>query len=412
MTTAMLMPSLEDGTAPDSPKCAFWSLSSTEEAATAAPTTRESLQSFIHRIWQLQGVAAWSSFRFGDKTVLAGSNNPVINNFLDRYFHEFRRDPAQLAEAVVFLLYDGPVETIPWPVGVAETELQLHPRLNKLPKEAFVDLADGRIVRSLHTSIVYMLPAPHLALPDLIVGPCSAQPTHLLQLATFICKRYLRAAAELPVCHAAGIIQRQNGKSCIIAGIGGAGKSTLSLGILSQCADINFQSNDRIHLDFDRVALHRVVGYGLPRQPCVNPGTLLNNPSLRHVLSTAEREHFDALPSQELWAIEAKKQVVIDQVFGSGRFQLTGEIAAIIILCWERPRADQPPVPAEMRPITLADRPELVQALIKAPSVYVSGSCRPVGDIVQLLADLPIYEIVGTVDFDFAQQQIITMLQD
>ena len=75
---------------------------------------------------------------------------------------------------------------------------------------------------------------------------------------------------------------------------------------------------------------------GLAKLPRVNPGTVLNNPSLGPVMDAADRQAFAALPQAELWDLEHKYDASIDACFGPGHFRLSCPMVGLAVLRWQR----------------------------------------------------------------------------
>jgi HprK-related kinase B len=80
--------------------------------------------------------------------------------------------------------------------------------------------------------------------------------------------------------------------------------------------------------------LVKVLGY--PKQPRVNPGTLLGHPRLSALLEPADRAALAALPARELWDFERKSDVDLDSIYGPGTVELRGRMEALVLLKWRR----------------------------------------------------------------------------
>ena len=188
-------------------------------------------------------------------------------------------------------------------------------------KEEFLDLADGRLVRKRLTGMVFML-----VLNRHLAGSCLANDN---QVVNFLNSRYIQWLLDRGylLCHAAAVTTPQRG--LVLAGFSGMGKSTLALHLMSQ--GVNFVSNNRLLLrqQDDGLAMH-----GVAKLPRINPGTTLTNPDLVSVLSTQDKQRFQALSTQELWTLEHKYDVYLDRCFGPGRFQLAAKMHGLVILNW------------------------------------------------------------------------------
>jgi len=79
-----------------------------------------------------------------------------------------------------------------------------------------------------------------------------------------------------------------------------------------------------------------VEALGYPKQPRVNPGTLLGHPRLLALLEPADRAALAALPARELWELERKSDVDLDSIYGPGTVDLRGRMDALVLLKWRR----------------------------------------------------------------------------
>src|SRR5262249_25575804 len=127
--------------------------------------------------------------------------------------------------------------------------------------------------------------------------------------------------------HASGV--SSNGRAAALAGPPGAGKSTAALQLIEQ--GFRFLSNDRV---LARCGKSPVEAVGYPKLPRVNPGTLLYHPRLGGLLDAGERKALSALPAEELWRLERKRDIDLDQVYGPGTIELRGELTALVLLRW------------------------------------------------------------------------------
>jgi len=180
-----------------------------------------------------------------------------------------------------------------------------------------------------------------------------------------------------------------------IAGFSGTGKTTLALHLLTRGA--GFVSNDRL-------LVHRrdksVRMYGVSKHPRVNPGTLLSIRGLETVMSEEEREAFGLLDDDNLWALEHKYDVIIDEVFGNKKFNLSAPLNGLLLLNWKRNGA-----PLNIRPIDIAQRSDLLAAFIKSPGLFFLpeiGAAPP--DLspdryLNILRRCEVFEASGGVDF-------------
>lgn len=257
------------------------------------------------------------------------------------------------------------------------------------PKESWCDYADGRVIRKVRTGMVFLMSGLH----HVAVGDSLA---NVNQIINFMNSRYLnwlmRDGGHL--LHAAGVARGEAGIA--LTGFSSAGKSTLALRLMTD--GWNFVSNDRLVVRRTSAGLQMD---GLPKYPRINPGTILNNPALLDILPPERQRALRSLPADELWALEEKYDVNIPERFGSERMRLSAWPRALYVLNWKRIAE-----PANIRPVDLKGRRDLLPAIMKSRGVFADGPVE-LGDgtdapegYVAGLADFPVYEVTGGVQFD------------
>lgn len=319
---------------------------------------------------------------FGDCTIELRSNSTELVENLQAYFSDFA-NKGNKPDLVVTA-----VEAPDWQPDVKLTPKEPDPGKHKI-KEEYADLSGGRLVRKRLTGMVFLMGAGI----NLAYGPCLANDN---QVVNFINSRYIQWLLEKDwlLCHASGV--SKDGHGLALAGVSGAGKSTLALHLMGQ--DLDFVSNDRLLI---RRRQNGLAMSGVAKLPRINPGTALNNPSLQSVMPKQEADEFAKLPKEELWRLEHKYDVSIDDCFGKGRFSLASGMYGLVILSWSLGGGD--PVVREVDP---AERPDLLSAFIKSPGLFYlpEDGEAPLGEKEYLAAldGTPVYEISGGVDFEQA----------
>lgn len=331
---------------------------------------------------------------FDDVTVAVTSNSRPLIDKLAAYYAEF------LGGGGAIRIPLTAIEAVPPQLDLPFTVKERAPGKTKL-KEAFCDLPDGRVVRKMLTGLLFFFGrGAHAA-----VGPCLANDN---QVVNFINNRLIeiRLRAGDLLLHAAGVAK--DGQGLALCGFSGAGKSTLSLAIMRQGTD--FISNDRLMVGRSQAGL---VMRGVAKMPRVNPGTVLNNPSLAPVMSEADRQKFAALPAEALWDLEHKYDASIDVCFGPGRFKLSCAMAGLVVLRWRREKA-----PLICRRADLRERRDLLPAFMKDPGVFYEPD-DPLGEAMAspeeylaVLGDVPTLEIEGGVDFDGTVRACLDFLEE
>lgn len=189
--------------------------------------------------------------------------------------------------------------------------------------------------------------------------------------------------------HAAGVAK--NDKGIVIAAKSGKGKSTTALNLLNQGLD--FVSNDRVILQKTNNSFKMI---GVPKHPRVNPGTLLNNSRVKHLLKNPER--FDSMSQQEIWDFEEKYDVLVDEIYGQDIFNLIADSIGLLIIDWGDSDDE-----LSLNPLNLAERPDLLPAIMKTPSlmtprVFEEMKDASEQDYITFLEGLPLFILEGKID--------------
>lgn len=331
---------------------------------------------------------------FGDVTVVVSSNSKGLIDKLAAYYRDFIGGGGATIVPVTAIEAGPPDLNLPFAIKERE------PGKTKL-KESYVDLPDGRVVRKLITGLVFLFGHGE----NYAVGPCIENDN---QIVNFINNRFIELLLKRGALlfHAAGIAE--GGSGLVISGFSGAGKSTLALEIMRHGTD--FVSNDRIMVAKNENGLTMT---GVAKMPRVNPGTVLNNPSLGPVMNEEDRKRFSALPKAELWDLEHKYDAFIDECFGPGRFKLSCPMVGLVVLRWKRDAS-----PMTTARVDLRQRRDLMAAFMKDVGLFYEfedpsePSIASQNAYLNLLGDLPVLEIDGGVDFHQAGLACLEFLRE
>jgi HprK-related kinase B len=223
------------------------------------------------------------------------------------------------------------------------------------------------------------------------------------QVVNFINNRHIQWALcrGCLLGHAAGVIV--NGRGLAMAGFSGSGKSTLALHLMSRGAV--FVSNDRLMVERNEDAVRM---YGVAKLPRINPGTALNNPHLKKIISAEEMERFQAMSEAELWDLEYKYDAPIDELFGPDRFVLQAPMFGLVILNWRRGGG-----PLKVDKVDLRERRDLLPAFMKSAGLFFTpdGACRSTppteSSYLDMLSACKVWEMSGGADFDGAARHCL-----
>ncbi len=324
-------------------------------------------------------------------TIEVRSNDPDLCTALKIYFREFISDrtPDLIIHAI---------EEDVRPVELNFCIKPPDPGKQKV-KEEYIDFADGRLVRKRLSQLCF-------AFNDkihLVFGPCLE---NVNQVVNFVNNRYIdwQVGRGALLLHAAGL--EKNGQGIAISGFSGMGKSTLSLHMMNH--DLNFVSNDRVLIR--READHLGM-YGVAKYPRINPGTILNNPKLINALPLEACQRLREMGDDELWDLEEKYDLYIDEIFGSSRFKPRSTLVGLVVLNWCRGVE-----PLRIQQVDPAERTDLMPAYIKSRGLF----CWNHGDHVHdpsaqaylgALKDCPVFELSGGINFHQATDSLLKLIQ-
>jgi HprK-related kinase B len=331
---------------------------------------------------------------FGDYAVDVLSNNKAVTDWLDRYYVDFKRPGDQPAQARIWA-----IETEPQDLGLKFEVKQPDPGKTKI-KEEWAQIEGGRVVRKRLTGMEFIFgEGRHLA-----VGPCLE---NVNQVVNFVNNRFIEYKLNQGCLlgHAAGVAWQGRGMS--LAGFSGMGKSTLALHMMNH--DLDFVSNDRVMIGQEKP---EPCMYGVAKMPRVNPGTVLNNPSLAGVMPEKDRLAFKDLPLEELWSLEHKYDAYIDECFGQGRFKMAAQAWGLVILNWKHQGQG-----LDIHQVDLGERRDLLEAFMKSTGLFYDADEETMAQefseeaYVARLGGIKVFEITGGADFPRAAAELSKLLK-
>ena len=321
------------------------------------------------------------SLCFAEVPIRVKTNDPDIRARLASYFRPYviSEGPPPLAE----------VSLIQGSMPMSGEFVDVLRDGGRLPKEATREVAGGRLVLKRMTGVLIGLwPGGAFAAGDVR--------THLNQGINLVNNCYAKVVLRRGhvLLHASAVARDR--RTAVLAGPPGAGKSTSALHLVE--AGFHCLSNDRV---LAKPLPDMVEALGYPKQPRVNPGTLLGHPRLSELLEPADRAALAALPARELWDLERKSDVDLDGIYGDGAVELRGRMVALVFLKWRRDGRE-----IDVRRLTVEE------ALASLPLVYKnlgafdldrapgSGMADAERDrYAQLYDRVTLVEITGGVDF-------------
>jgi len=267
-------------------------------------------------------------------------------------------------------------------------------------KDSFIDIREkGEIQRLIYKVKTGVLFWQKQKMP-IAVGSVEQNPN---QVINFILTQYLNESLRQGwlLGHAAGLEIQQKGIA--IAGLSGGGKSTLMLHLLEYGE--HFISNDRLLLNADKTARPGHFWMrGIPKQPRINPGTIVHNERLHKLIHPERRQELLALPTETLRQLEEKYDADVNALYHETCYKPETELNAFIILNWQPDSQHR----TQLNQTTLNRSPELLEAILKSPGpfysdsnqVFLANQTQPdSARYLSMLGDLPCFELTGKIDF-------------
>jgi len=333
---------------------------------------------------------------FGVLTVRVHGNNRAVLTELNEYYKSYRDGKSGSHAIDVYVVdHEEVVESVDWQDVPREVGKRGRKEgyLNYLSEQgAFA----GRWIKKFKTGM-FML--QRLENP-VVIGPCLA---NLAQVINFINNQFLNLHLRngFVLGHAAGF--SVNGNITAIAAGSGGGKSTLMLRCLEK-ASRQFVTNDRILM---RQSDEGVEAVGIAKLPRVNPGTLLHSERLKSILAVKRQEELLTMTKQDLWQLEEKYDVQIEDKYGPDRVELTGKLSNLVMLDWSLESTQ----PTQLERVDLNRSPDNIEGLRKRPGPFYqdeSGAfadlyaCDSVKTYCDTLSGVQVFRLTGAIDFDKA----------
>jgi HprK-related kinase B len=324
----------------------------------------------------------------GECSLVIRSNSQSLLQRLARYFHHLPKHKG-VATIEVTAIEGDKLETglpfIDWRREAGKSGR----------KDAYVDLADGRLMLKVRTGMVFLQSEQW----RIAIGPCKAYDNQLINFINSQVMNWLQQREWL-ICHAACLILGGHGIG--LAGFSGGGKSTLMLHLMEHPTS-RYVTNDRLFLRRRGV---RVEAMGIPKLPRINPGTVVNSARLSPLIDTQRRDELLKLPQQALWELEEKYDVDVEHFYGRNRIDTSTPVAleAMVILNWSREEG----AAVKLTKVDIAQRSELLNAVMKSPGPFfqdVLGEFLSDDEVLKpepyqaLLKSVPVYEVTGKIDF-------------
>jgi len=260
-------------------------------------------------------------------------------------------------------------------------------------KDAYVDIEHARIIQKVRTGMVFLQSQTE----RIAAGPCLENDNQVINFINAQYMNHLQQNGAL-ICHASGLCAREKGLG--IAGFSGGGKSTLMLHLLST-DNVQYLTNDRLFLQDD-------LAIGIPKLPRVNPGTMLHDPNLIDLLPTDRIDALKALPPAELWDLEEKYDVFVEDIYGPNKIVNHAPLNAFLILNWKR----ESEAPCTIQEINIEEHVDLLKAVMKSPGPFyqdanadfISQDMHQDGlAYLNALKNVRIFEAHGKIDFTYAK---------
>lgn len=261
-------------------------------------------------------------------------------------------------------------------------------------KDAIYDLAGGRLIHKVRTGVEF-LQSPDWAIA---FGPVEDHPNQVINFINTQILNHFQRSGWIG-CHAAAVCTDTKGLA--ISGLSGGGKSTTMLRLM-EISGTRYVTNDRLLVHQTE---NNTEALGIPKLPRINPGTIVTNPRLASLLNDEREEELRNMEPDDLWHLEEKYDLFIDDIYGPGRISHSAKLTDFWVLNWAR----DSDAPTRVNKISLKDRPDLLPAIVKRPGPFYqdadgafSTETGQSNDKAYLdaLSDVQVWEVTGIIDFD------------
>jgi len=260
-------------------------------------------------------------------------------------------------------------------------------------KDSYADVENTRVVHKVRTGMVFLQSHEQ----KIAAGPCLQNDNQVINFINAQIMNHLQNQGYA-ICHAAAVVV--GGSAIGMSGFSGGGKSTLMLQMLID-EHVDFMTNDRL---FVKPINDHAVACGVPKLPRVNPGTIVHHPILKQMITEAQCQQYLTIPASELWDLEEKYDVMVEELFGKNRIQYHAPMKSFLVLNWER----NSPEKLNVELVDLTQRRDLLQAIMKSPGPFYQHSDQSFHQdsimpdeerYIAAFESVAVYEVKGGVDF-------------
>jgi HprK-related kinase B len=344
-------------------------------------TKQVTVKSIAQRLSEYGETPFTLPLRFGEYDLVVRSNSELMIEKLRDIYRYFVNAAAAGSGSVMTI-----VDAVAPELGLTSARSSAEGEEDS--DDDFCDLADGRVVWRRSKGILF---ASGEGI-ELAILPCAK---HGDKVVNFINTRYIQWHLHRSgvLAHASSVTNGQRG--LLLAGAASAGKTTLAFRLLDQ--GVRLVGKDNVIVRYEASGLRM---YGTPSPPRVNSGTALRNARLRSILDAKYAAKLERLSREELWAIDKKHPVFIEELYGPNKTGMDGPVDGIVVLNWRHQAA-----PTDINRVEFKDRPDLLEILMKSRGRFyrrrAESDHEPDAETyLQLLGNCPVYEVTGGIDFE------------